>query len=136
MRRRVKSAGRAARHSQEPAMEKFAASVVPVADVAAWKQFCQEANDGKRADAHRDFLRQNGITAEHIVHQQTPMGDLMVLLWEGVDQDGAAQIFRGVAEEPHSPHEQYIRDEVLTRMHGIDLSHPAPPAELISTITL
>ena len=117
-------------------MEKFAASVVPIADVAAWKQFCQEANDGERADQHRDFLRQNGITAEHIVHQQTPMGDLMVLLWEGVDQGGAAEIMRGIAQDPHGAHERYLRDEVLTRMHGLDLSQPAPAAELISTITL
>jgi hypothetical protein len=133
---RTKWSDRAARHSEEPAMEKFATSVAPVADVAAWKQFCQEASDGKRAAAHRDFLRQSGITAEHIVHQPTPAGDLMVLIWEGVDQGGAAEIMRGIIQEPHSDHERYLRDEVLTRMHGLDLSHEPPTAELIATTTL
>ena len=118
-------------------MEKIAVAVMPVVDVGGWKQFCEEAGSGDRAAAHRDFLQRGGVTAEHIFHQPTPMGDLMVLVWEGVDPTAAAAHMGSMLESPQSDHERYLRDHVITELHGIDLSQPPPPpAERIASITL
>lgn len=118
-------------------MEKFAVSVMPVADVEGWKQFCEEATSGDRATDHQNFLRRGGVTAEHIFHQRTPMGDLMVLVWEGVDQNAAANHMGSVLEAPQSDHERYLRDHVITEVHGIDPDQPPPsPPERIASTTL
>ena len=115
-------------------MDKFAVGVMPVVDVGAWKEFCTEATTGARAEAHKEFLRRSGITAEHIIPQPTPMGDLMVLVWEGVDQAQAAAAMGGVMQDPQTDHERYLRDHVITKLHGVDVSAPPPPpAEVVGT---
>ncbi len=101
-------------------MDKFAVSVMPVADVEGWKTFCREAAEGERAQEHRDFLRRGGVTAEHIFHLPSPMGDLMVLVHEGVDQEGQAALLAGPMVDPQSDHERYLRDTVITKFHGVD----------------
>ena len=91
-----------------------------------------EVVSGGRGDAHREFLRGGGVTAEHVAHQPTPMGDLMVLVWEGVDQDQMAQLFAGMLQNPTTDHERYLRDFLIPEVHGIDLTQPPPPpAELV-----
>lgn len=107
-------------------MDKIAVTVMPVADVKAWKQFCEEISTGKRSDAHRAFLRRANVTAEHIFHQPTPMGDLMVLAWEGVTSDEQAAHFASVLQDPKTDHEKYLRDHVIPTVHGIDTSAPPP----------
>lgn len=101
-------------------MDKFAVAVMPVADVEGWLAFCEEAAEGERAQAHREFLRRGGVTAEHIFHVPSPMGDLMVLVHEGVDQEGMAQLLGRPMTDPQSDHERYLRDTVITRLHGLD----------------
>ncbi len=118
-------------------MDTFAVAVMPVTDVGAWKEFCAEAVSGDRAADHRDFLRRGGVTREHIVHQPTPMGDLAVIVWEGVDQTAAAAMMAGLTQDPQTDHETYLRDHVLIKLHGLDLAAPPPaPAELIGTTTV
>jgi hypothetical protein len=108
-------------------MDKFAIAVMPIADVGAWKELCGEISTGDRAEAHRDFLRRGKVSAEHIFHQQTPMGDLMVLVWEGVEPNELAAHFAGALQNPASDHERYLRDYVIPKVHGIDTSEPPPP---------
>jgi hypothetical protein len=108
-------------------MDKFAVTLMPVQDVEGWRTFCEEVETGDRAADHKDFLRRAGITAEHIFHQPTPMGDLMVLIWEGIDQAAAAAHMEGLVESPQSGHEHYLRDHVIPQLHGVDLSQPPPP---------
>lgn len=118
-------------------MDTFAVAVMPVTDVHAWKEFCAEATSGKRADAHREFLRRGGVTVEHIVHQPTPMGDLGVVIWEGVDQAAAGALMGSLMQDPQGEHERYLRDYVLAKLHGVDFSAPPPPmAEKIGTTTV
>ena len=76
------------------------------------------------------------MTTEHIFLQATPMGDLMVLVWEGVDGASATSHLGSVVENPQSDHERYLRDHVIPKLHGIDVSQPSAPAERIATITL
>lgn len=115
-------------------MDKIAVAVLPVADVHIWQEFLDEASRGDRAEAHQAFLRRGGVTTEHVFHQQTPMGDLMVLVWEGVDPDELGQHFASMLQDPQSDHERYLHDHVIPKIHGVDLSAPPPPtAQEVST---
>ena len=117
-------------------MEKVAVSVMPITDMEGWKQFADEISSGSRAEAHREFLRRGGVTAERAFVQQTPMGALMVIVWEGVDQPAMNDFFADMMQNPASDHERYIRDVAVAKLHGIDLTQPPPPpAEQMTTIT-
>lgn len=116
-------------------MDTFAVAVMPIADMGGWRQFVDEVASGGRGEAHRELLRSRGVAAEHVFHQPTPMGDLMVLVWEGVDQDQMGQLLAEMLQNPATDHERYVRDVVITKIHGVDLTQPpAPPAELVSSI--
>jgi len=117
-------------------MSTYAVAVMPIVDVEAWKRFAEEIGTGSRAEAHREFLRQSNVTAEHAYHQQTPSGDVMLLVWEGVDQRSMTQRFANL-KDATTDHERYLRDVALPQLHGIDLNQPAPPMaeELISITT-
>lgn len=118
-------------------MEKVAVAVMPITDVGAWQEFADEISTGARADAHREFLRRGGVQAEHAFHQQTPMGDLMVLVWEGVDPEQLAGHFASALQNPASEHERYLRDHVIPKVHGVDTSEPPPPpARRVTSITV
>lgn len=117
-------------------MEKLAVSIMPVVDMDGWRQFVDEISSGSRADAHRDFLRRGGVAAEHAFLQRTPMGDLMVLVWEGVDPGQMSQHFGDMLQNPTTDHERHLRDVVVPKVHGVDLTQPPPPpAELVASIT-
>jgi hypothetical protein len=108
-------------------MSQIAGSVMPIADVSAWEAFMEEISEGSRSEAHRAFLRRGGVRTETVFHQQTPTGDLMVLVWDGVDPDQMAAHFASMLQNPASEHERYLRDYVIPKVHGIDLTQPPPP---------
>ena len=117
-------------------MTQMAVAVMPIADVSSWQTFIDEISTGARNDAHREFLRRCGVRSESAFHQQTPMGDLMVLVWEGVDPAQMAAQFESVLTNPSSDHERYIGEHVIPKVHGIDTSQPPPPpAQQVSEIT-
>jgi hypothetical protein len=117
-------------------MTEIAVSVMPIADVNAWREFVDEISSGARSDAHRAFLRRGGVRRETIFHQKTPMGDLMVLVWDGVNPEQMAAHFAGTLQDPTSDHEQYLRDYVIPKVHGIDVTQASPPpARQLADIT-
>jgi hypothetical protein len=118
-------------------MTQIAASVMPIADVGAWQAFVDEVSiGGARSDAHRAFLRRGGVREETLFLQQTPMGDLMVMVWDGVDSDQMAALFGSMMQNPASDHERYLRDYVIPKVHGIDTAQPPPPpARQVADIT-
>jgi hypothetical protein len=117
-------------------MTQMAVTVLPIADADAWQAFADEISTGARSDAHRAFPRRGGVRAETIFHQQTPMGDLMVLVWDGVDPEQMAAHFGTMLQNPTSDHERYLRDDVIPKVHGIDTTQPPPPpARRVALIT-
>ena len=117
-------------------MTQMAVAVMPIVDVGAWQEFADEVTTGARSDAHRDFLRRGGVRTETLFHQPTPMSDLMVLVWDGVDPDQLAAHFAAMLQNPASDHERYLRDHVIPKLHGIDNAQPPPPpARKVAEIT-
>ena len=108
-------------------METFAVAVFPVAMPDEWRAWADSIARGDRADAHRQMLRRLGIKREHIRYQASPAGDVMVLVWEGVEQDRVAPLLAGLVENPQSEHERYIATYVIPDLHGVDPSAGPPP---------
>jgi hypothetical protein len=116
-------------------MDKIAVAVVPIVKLDEWREFLRQVTEGEQAEAHRQFLRRAGVTAERVFHQPTPMGDLMVLVWEGVDQQQMADHIGSIIADPQSEYERHLREYALTQLHGVDPSSPPPPqAEAVSTV--
>ncbi len=113
----------------------LAVPVLPIADVAGWRQFAEEISTGERHDAHAEMLRRSGVQREHVFHQSTPAGDVMILVWEGLDHEDAPAVLRGFVENPQSDHERYIASHVTPNLHGLDLTgEPPPPVEKVAVV--
>lgn len=108
-------------------MEQLAVSVFPIANLEEWRAFIESVESGERAEPHRAFLRRLGVKREHVRRQSTPSGDVMVLIWEGVDQDRLGELMGEVLGDPQTEHERYIAEYVIPQIHGIDLSAGPPP---------
>jgi len=108
-------------------METFAVTVFPVAKPDEWRAWIDSIASGDRAGAHRQMMRRLGIKREHIRHQASPAGDVMVLVWEGVDQDRVPGLLAGLVQDPQSEHERYIATHVIPDLHGVDPSAGPPP---------
>lgn len=108
-------------------MEAFCSNRFPVAKPDEWRAWIDSIASGERADAHRQTLRRLGIKREHIRHQASPAGDVMVLVWEGVEQDRVAPLLGDMVQNPQSDHERYIATHVIPDIHGVDPSAGPPP---------
>src|SRR5215467_13013276 len=108
-------------------VETFAVTVFAVAKPGEWWAWVDSIASGDRADAHRQMMRRLGIKREHIRHQASPAGDVMVLVWEGVEQDRASPLLTDLVQSPQSEHERYIATHVIPDLHGVDPSAGPPP---------
>jgi hypothetical protein len=116
-------------------METFAVTVFPVAKPDEWRAWVDSIASGERADAHRQMMRRLGIKREHIRHQASPAGDVMVLVWEGVEQDRAPELLADLVQNPQSEHERYIATHVIPELHGADpAAGPPPMVQNVATI--
>ena len=115
--------------------ETFAVQVFPIAKPQEWRQFCDSIESCERASAHREMLSRLGVDREHIFHQKGPNAEVMVLVWEGVDQKQAAEAMGELIEKPRSEHERYLVSHVVRELHGIDpTAAPPPKIEKIATV--
>jgi hypothetical protein len=113
----------------------FAVQVFPIAKPREWREFCESIETGERSGAHREMLERLGVTREHIFHQKAPAADVMVLVWEGVDQEQAAEGMGELMQKPQSEHERYLVSHVVRELHGIDPAAASPPQiEKIATV--
>ena len=116
-------------------MDTFAVQVFPIAKPREWREFCDSIASGERADAHREMLGRLGVSREHIFHQRTPQADVMVLVWDGVDQEQAVAGMGEILQKPQSEHERYLASYVIRELHGIDpTAGPPPQIEKIATV--
>ncbi len=81
---------------------------------------------GERATAHAASRRRAGITREATWLQETPAGPISVTYIEADDLERAM----GTLATSDDPHDVWFR-ELVQRIHGIDISEPAPPPELL-----
>lgn len=107
-------------------METLAVSVFPVAKPDEWRARVNSIASGERSDAHRQ-MRRLGIKQEHIRSKASPAGDVMTLVWEGVDQGRVAPLLASFLQNPQSEHERYIAAHVMPDLGGVDTSASAPP---------
>lgn len=116
-------------------METFAVQVFPIAKPDEWRAFLRDIDTGERADAHRQMLRRLGVKREHVHHQATPVGDVMVLVWEGVEQDRVDELLGDMVQNPQSDHERYLATHVIPDIHGVDpTAGPPPRMDKVATI--
>ena len=102
-------------------MALFALSIpIPAAKVSKWKQFIDQLEGPRKAEfvANRKRL---GVR-ERTFHQQTPMGDMVIVTLEG-DNPAAAFAKFGQGSDAFT---DWFKTEVMD-IHGVDLA--APPAE-------
>lgn len=113
----------------------LAVNALPIADLAGWRQFAEEISTGARSEAQAETLRRFGVTREHIFQLSTPNGDVMVLVWEGLEQEDAAAAFIEIMQNPRSDHERHIGSHVVPNLHGVDPSvGPPPPIERVAVV--
>src|SRR5215469_6909622 len=85
-----------------------------------------ELRDGRRADFEA-FHQRAGLTKERWFLQQTPQGELLILVLEG---DPLRAI--GTLATSTEPFDVWFREKAK-RIHGVDFSQPlpAPPPEMV-----
>lgn len=81
---------------------------------------------GDRAAAYAASRSRAGTTRETVWIQSTPAGDLAVVHLEARDVDAA---MRTMATSD-DPFDRWFREHVLD-VHGVDLTQPLPPLELV-----
>lgn len=113
----------------------FAAPIMP-GQLAAWEDFCTQITTGSMAAAHRELLAESHVHRERVFLQAPPpeMPDappLAIVCWDCDDAHLALEILaRGDTE-----HARYMRDVVVTQMHGMDLSAGLPPLNELLGVT-
>ena len=117
-------------------METFTVQLFPIAKPEEWRAFVDSCSTGERAAAHRQVLGRLGVKSEHVFTQATPAGQVMVLVWEGVDQEKVGALMMGMMQEPQSEHERYLATHVIPHIHGVDpKAGPPPEVKKVATIT-
>ncbi len=81
---------------------------------------------GDRAEAHAASRRRAGLTRETVWLQETPDGHVAITYLEADDLDRAMETLM----TSDDPHDVWFR-ELLEEVHGIDMSEPMQPPELL-----
>ncbi len=89
------------------------------------RRFGVEMSGPRRGEAE-ESQRRIGITRQMVWLQQTPQGDMCVVYWE---TDDPARVFQKWASSDN-PFDRWFLEQ-LKEIHGIDLTQPPPPNELI-----
>lgn len=89
-----------------------------------WRRFVGEMG-GNRAGEFAEMNKRHGLTRHAAWLQQTPMGDMAIVIHEG---PGAEEFMEKLAAS-EQPLETWMREQVAD-IHPIDLDDPPPPPEL------
>jgi hypothetical protein len=106
------------------AMTAFAAPIIQ-GKTEELRQWCAELA-GPRREEYLASRRRLGVTSERAYLQQTPQGDIVVIVVEAED---LPRYFQGMATS-QEPFDVWFRERVQD-LHGLDLTQPSLPNELI-----
>lgn len=101
----------------------FAAPLLP-GKTDAWRQWIAEL-EGPRSAEFADLNARHGLTRHAAWLQQTPHGDLVVVVQEGPGAEG----FMGKMASSVHEFDAWFRGNV-EEVHGLDFANPPPPPEL------
>ena len=101
-------------------MEAFAFPILP-GKTEAFKQFTRELSGPRKAE-HAASRKRLGVKQETVFLQQTPMGDMAVVVSDG-DKD-FAQTSQAIAMSK-DPFDVYF-GKMVKEIHGVDVSQPPP----------
>ena len=97
----------------------FVAPILP-GKLEAWKRFNNEIN-GPRRKEFEDQQKRSGITRHRVWLQQTPGGDMALVVQEGEDPQRAMEALATSTDAFDVWFRERIKD-----IHGLDLSQPLP----------
>jgi len=100
------------------ASQGFVAPIAP-GKTAAWRAFRDQLNGPRRSEFEAQQKRL-GLTRQTVWLQQTPMGDLVILYFEG---EGPAQAMSKLAAST-DPFDNWFKEQVK-EVHGLDFSQLA-----------
>jgi hypothetical protein len=99
----------------------FVAPVQP-SKTAEFRQFIADLN-GPRKKEYEDSRKNAGFRQEAMFLQQTPRGEMVVLIQDAPNQSAALTALRGMTDPFHVWYFEQMKD-----IHGIDLVGPAMPS--------
>ena len=91
----------------------------------AARRIAAEVSGPRRSEAD-EFQRRVGITKQMVWLQQTSQGDISIVYLEA---DDPGRLFQELASSD-KPFDRWYRQQ-LKEVHGLDLTQPPPPNELI-----
>ncbi len=90
-----------------------------------WRKYMDEL-DGPRREEFSKSRQRAGLRLEQVWLQNTPQGDIVVLVW---DTDNPNKAFDHLMKSK-DPFDIWFRDTILIECHGVDPSKPMPPLNL------
>jgi hypothetical protein len=87
----------------------------------AWKNYVKEMN-GPRNEEYKLSRKKAGIKVEQVFLQQTPHGDMCVVMLGGDNPQKALDTFKTSTD----PFDKWFREKIMIETHGMDLSQPMP----------
>ena len=92
----------------------------------AWKNYVKEIT-GPRSEEHKKSRMRAGVTSELVYLQQTPHGDMCVVMLGGENPTRSFELL----VKSSDPFDKWFREKILIEAHGLDLSQPMPQNERI-----
>jgi hypothetical protein len=99
----------------------FTVPMVP-GKTETWKKYLQEMK-GPRHNEFEKSRQRAGLRTEQVWLQQTPMGDMCVVVWDTDNPKKAFEYFM----KSNDPADIWFRDKVLIECHNMNPSGPMPP---------
>ncbi|PWB70056.1 hypothetical protein C3F09_09755 [candidate division GN15 bacterium] len=98
----------------------FAVPLAP-GKTETWKNYVREMT-GPRNEEYRQSRKRAGIEVEQVFLQQTPRGDMCVVMIKGENPRQSFERMRTSNE----PFDKWFREKILIEAHGLDLNQPMP----------
>ena len=86
-----------------------------------WKKYVKEMT-GIRNEEYKKSRKNAGIKAEQVYLQQTPHGDMCVVMLGGDNPQRSLETLIKSSD----PFDKWFREKILIEAHGLDLSQPLP----------